>query len=392
MKKLTLTFFLIIVAAGCILYLPYDENRERPVSTYEPPPVTTPVYGEISIGYIYDYLGNYGYWVYYSPYGYVWVPRGVGRHWRPYTNGRWVWTEYGWTWISHYPWGWIPFHYGRWGWDVQLGWYWVPDIIWAPAWVVWRFGDLYLGWAPLPPGVEFVVGYGLRWHPRDLPHHYWVFIESRRFHSHQLSSWILPPERNITIINYTVIRDRYTFRDRNIIINDAVSPQEIERITGRPVTKVTLREIKKPEEAGVGVDEVRIYKPVIKQEQVVPKSALKKEEAEQKIRLSDKADFPENIELIHKQETYLLEKTQKMEIERLKKQVDEETRTAPPQEKQKKMSEVQAKIEELKKNHEKEKQELQKRQSEEKRVIKKEDIKKKSEEEKTIRTLSNFRP
>ncbi|MDH7492548.1 MAG: hypothetical protein QHH44_01565 [Candidatus Saccharicenans sp.] len=382
MKRISLVLLLVFLASSCIMYVPYDESRRTEPRTYEPPPATmaTPVYGEISISFIYDYLGRYGFWVYYNPYGYVWIPRGVGRHWRPYTHGRWVWTEYGWNWVSNHPWGWIPFHYGRWGWDNRLGWFWVPDVIWAPAWVVWRFGDLYIGWAPLPPGVDFVAGYGLRWPRRDLPHYYWVFVEGRRFHSHQLSAWILPPERNITIINFTVIRDRYTVRDRYTLINDALSPQEIERLTRRPVTRVKVREVQKPEEAGSGLDEVRIYRPQIKKEQVTPKGSLPREEAEQKIRLEEEAE-PERVGGVHRQESSLMERTQKLELEQLRRKAKEETRQAPPQEKQRKLAELQTRMEELKKQHEQEKQELQKRQAEEKKVVRKENLKRKTAEE-----------
>lgn len=382
MKRVSLILSLILLASSCIMYVPYDESRNRGGRNYEPPPApAAPVYGEISISFIYDYLGNYGYWVFYNPYGYVWIPRGVGRHWRPYTHGRWVWTDYGWTWVSHHPWGWLPFHYGRWGWDNRLGWFWVPDVVWAPAWVIWRFGDLYIGWAPLPPGVEFVPGFGLRWGRRDLPNYYWIFIEGRRFYSNQLQPWILPPERNITIINYTVIRDRYTVRGRDMVINDALSPQEIERLTRRPVTKVNVREVRKPEESGGGIDEVRIYRPQVKQEQAAPKTVLKREEAEQKIG-PVRDERPEEVEVIHQQERSLLERTQRLEQERLKRQAEEEAKNAPPQERQKKIIEIQSRMEELKKKHEQEKQELQKRQAEEKKVIRKEDLKRKMDEEK----------
>lgn len=382
MKKAGLILTLILLASSCIMYLPYDESRNRGARAYEPPPTPpAPVYGEISISYIYDYLGNYGYWVYYNIYGYVWIPRGVGHHWRPYTHGRWVWTDYGWTWVSNFPWGWIPFHYGRWGWDNRLGWFWVPDVHWAPAWVIWRYGDLYIGWAPLPPGVDFIPGYGLRWARRDIPVHFWVFVEGRRFYSNQLRSWVLPLERNVTIINYTVVRDRYTIRERNILINDALSPREIEKITRRPVTRVKVQEVKQPEEVGSGIDEVRVYRPTIKQEQVTPKQVLKQEEAEQRVSRVGEAR-PENIEQVHRQESTLLERTQRMEIERLRRQAEEETRQAPPQEKQKKQLEIQSRLEELKKKHEQEKQELQKRQAEEKKVIRKEGLKRKTDEEK----------
>ena len=71
------------------------------------------------------------------------------RGWKPYCHGgRWVWTDWGWTWVSHYPWGWAPFHYGRWMHHPRYGWVWIPDYEWGPAWVCWRYNDDYFGWAP----------------------------------------------------------------------------------------------------------------------------------------------------------------------------------------------------------------------------------------------------
>jgi len=380
MKNLILTLTVALVLAGCLIYRPYDETRAN-VQVYDRSDAYQ-TYGEISIAFIYDYLGQFGYWINYSSYGHVWVPRGVGRHWRPYTRGRWVWTEYGWTWFSDFKWGWVPFHYGRWGWDRRLGWFWVPDIIWAPAWVVWRFGDFYIGWAPLPPGAEFVVGYGLRWQTREIPHHHWVFVEGRRFGEKKLYHWVIPPERNVTIINFTGMRDKFTVRDRQTIINDGVSPYEIEKLSRRPVERVTLKEVKSPEETTMQRDELRLYKPTVRPDSNPPARVIRDDEIDQKINMEQETERLKEIEDIHRNEEKILEDTQKMEIKRLKQQTEEEVKAAPPQEKQKKNSELQAKIEDLKKKHESEKQDLQKRQAEEKEVIKKGSLKKKSETEK----------
>lgn len=57
----------------------------------------------------------------------------------------------------------------------------------------------------------------------------------------------------------------------NIIINNGLSPQQVERIAGRPVTKVKLKEIKQPAGERVSRTEVRLYRPVIKKEQAAPK-------------------------------------------------------------------------------------------------------------------------
>ena len=105
-------------------------------------------------------LEPYGSWQPHPHFGEVWVPYDLPPGWRPYTYGRWVYTEeWGWYWVSdeeEADWGWVAFHYGRWAHDRRLGWFWVPGDEWGPAWVDWRRGDDYVGWAPLPPD-EFVV-------------------------------------------------------------------------------------------------------------------------------------------------------------------------------------------------------------------------------------------
>jgi hypothetical protein len=108
-------------------------------------------------------LAPYGGWDYDSSFGYVWSPSVsiVGTGFSPYaTCGRWALTEYGWTWVSDWSWGWAPFHYGRW--ITRAGrWSWVPGSMWGPAWVSWRSGGGYVGWTPLPPrGVRLAGGYG----------------------------------------------------------------------------------------------------------------------------------------------------------------------------------------------------------------------------------------
>jgi FecR protein len=89
-----------------------------------------------------------GAWYYEAEIGNVWRPH-VGPGWAPYSDGRWVWTAYGWTWVPFEGWGWAPSHYGRWGHSARLGWYWIPSAGWGPAWVSWAVGPSYVGWCPL---------------------------------------------------------------------------------------------------------------------------------------------------------------------------------------------------------------------------------------------------
>ncbi|MBV9945939.1 MAG: hypothetical protein JOZ69_03735 [Myxococcales bacterium] len=101
-------------------------------------------------------LDPYGSWVDDETYGSVWVPSpgAVGEEFTPYVSGgHWAYDdEY--VWVSDYPWGWAPFHYGRWVHGPRLGWAWIPGRAYAGAWVSWRYGWddwAYVGWAPLAP-------------------------------------------------------------------------------------------------------------------------------------------------------------------------------------------------------------------------------------------------
>ena len=118
----------------------------------------------VSYQTFYDNLSDQGTWVQTDDYGYAFQPTVSDPNWAPYTDGHWVYTDVGWTWVSDEPWGWATYHYGRWVNIDGTGWCWVPGYRWAPAWVSWRYGGGYCGWAPLPPttfiGVEFGGGGG----------------------------------------------------------------------------------------------------------------------------------------------------------------------------------------------------------------------------------------
>ena len=111
-------------------------------------------------------LAPHGSWVEVRSYGRCWRPAGIAVAWRPYSSGSWIWTDYGWYWESDEPWGWACYHYGNWYYDPGFGWVWVPGVQWSSAWVSWRTGGGYWGWAPLPPRARYVDTfdpYDTRW-------------------------------------------------------------------------------------------------------------------------------------------------------------------------------------------------------------------------------------
>jgi hypothetical protein len=114
-------------------------------------PVSSRAEGEVSFQFFYDNLTPYGEWVDVGDYGTCWRPNDIDDDWSPYTDGYWSYTDAGWTWVSYEDFGDICYHYGRWVRAEDVGWCWVPDYEWGPAWVSWRSDDDYIGWAPLPP-------------------------------------------------------------------------------------------------------------------------------------------------------------------------------------------------------------------------------------------------
>jgi FecR protein len=112
----------------------------------------------------YEDLDEYGQWRDTPTYGHVWVPNQVDAGWAPYRNGHWIWVDpWGWTWVEDEPWGYAPFHYGRWVYYNNY-WGWAPGPIYArpyysPALVAWFGGP---GWGV---NVGFGGGYGYGWCP-----------------------------------------------------------------------------------------------------------------------------------------------------------------------------------------------------------------------------------
>jgi hypothetical protein len=119
----------------------------------------------------------------------------VDRDWRPYSRGQWVYTEYGWTFVADEPWGWAPFHYGRWVYYPPYGWVWIPGDEWAPAWVAWRYGPDYLGWAPLGP---FGISLDYYAYPSV-----WFCVPVRYFHQPSVYRYFVPTSRVLRILRTT---------------------------------------------------------------------------------------------------------------------------------------------------------------------------------------------
>jgi hypothetical protein len=151
----------------------------------------------VSISAFHSQLTPYGRWVVAGSYGNVWVPQ-VAAGWAPYTDGQWIYTDFGWTWVSNDPWGGIPCHYGSWAWVDGFGWAWTPGTVWAPAWVTWAFTNDFVGWAPIPPTFVFSVT-GFVGPPVVLATARYCFVPSQQFVGVSVASVRVPVAQNAAI-------------------------------------------------------------------------------------------------------------------------------------------------------------------------------------------------
>jgi len=142
-----------------------DSREERSVSSRYVSPEMTGV----------EDLDRYGRWEQNDEYGPLWIPVNVAPGWAPYRMGHWAWVRpWGWTWVDDAPWGFAPFHYGRWVYHRNI-WCWTPGRyaarpVYAPALVAWVGGPHVsvsvtvgrpptVGWFPLGPREVYVPGY-----------------------------------------------------------------------------------------------------------------------------------------------------------------------------------------------------------------------------------------
>jgi len=217
----------------------------------------------MDIGYFYDDLAPYGYWMDRPQYGWVWTPRAVESSWRPYEDGHWALTDDGWTWISDEPFGWATDHYGNWYSDPVYGWSWIPGDEWAPARVSWRESNDYIGWAPLPPrGVDL------------LPASF-VFVPARSFLAPDIMVSAVPLVQSVEIFPRTRTLTTYRMVNRRFV-NFGVPVERVQRLIGRPVPRYQVVDLSPDfRHRGARIDRNRLalFRPQVTRVRVAPPPA-----------------------------------------------------------------------------------------------------------------------
>src|SRR6266700_5091955 len=182
---------------------PYDATE-----SYPPPQPA-----DASYSTFYDALGSYGTWADVEGYGRCWQPTVavVDPSWRPYfDNGRWIYSDCGWYWLS---------------------------------------GD-YCGWAPLPPTAWFTRGLGLTYFGRPvgfgsnlgLSMDCYPFIPWNHFRDDHLRRYALPRQQVAQFFNNTIAVTRIIGSD-NRVINHGITPERVAEATHTAIRPVVIRDI-----------------------------------------------------------------------------------------------------------------------------------------------------
>jgi hypothetical protein len=249
-----------------------DNGQISSSAAVVPPP------SDLNISFFYESLYPYGNWLTING-DWCWQPNAtvMSPDWAPYCSyGHWVDSDWGWCWVSDYSWGWATFHYGRWFHHRTRGWCWIPDNEWGPAWVSWRRGDDFCGWAPLPPRTRYVYREGFYFGASragvdfefNLTMNDYFFVPTSYFCDPH--PWIhrVPSVRQREVYGRTLfVRNSYDF-EHDHIFNRGIPVDEVSRASKRQILSITIvNENLRPGEAihrsMVRDNRLMIYKPMI---------------------------------------------------------------------------------------------------------------------------------
>src|SRR5207244_10574878 len=142
--------------------------------------------------------------------------------------------------------GWATYHYGRWANLADYGWGGCRggDLVLGPAWVSWRAGGDYVGWAPLAPRGPGVVYEGGPIGPQvdiefDIGPEYYNFCEVRYIGEPVLRNYIAPRVQNVTYINNTVNVTNITVQN-NVVYNYGPNYEVLSAASARPIQRLNI--------------------------------------------------------------------------------------------------------------------------------------------------------
>jgi hypothetical protein len=102
--------------------------------------------------------------------------------------------------------------------------------------------DQYVGWAPLPPEARFERGTGIHhWADNyyDIGPEQYAFVAANDFGERQLERNVVPPSRNVTIINQTINVTNISYQNTTIV-NQGPEYDDLRRRSRQPIERLRL--------------------------------------------------------------------------------------------------------------------------------------------------------
>lgn len=181
----------------------------------------------------------------------------------------------------------------------------MPDTEWGPAWVVWRMGDDYCGWAPLPPRARFdFQGWFYFGNSRvsddfefNLTAEDYCFVPTGNFRDRRPGVHLVPSVLVEDAYRKTIFIKKPYGVENGHLVNRGLPVEKILQAIKKPIPTITIvhDDIKPGQPIHRGLvkgNQLLIYKPVISP--AVPKdpntikSLLEKNAASAQLQKSDK--------------------------------------------------------------------------------------------------------
>ena len=183
----------------------------------------------------YGDLDTNGTWNPNTEYGPGWFPSQVPDGWQPYSTGHWAYVQpWGYTWVDDAPWGFAPFHYGRWS-QVGGRWGWFPGPpairpVYSPALVAFVGGGPGGGGGGLSIGIS-IGGGGVgisAWFPIGVGEPYVPWYRCSPAYAQRVNTTNV----NVAVIRNTTIVNNYnTYINKTVINNTTINNTTVNNTT-----------------------------------------------------------------------------------------------------------------------------------------------------------------
>lgn len=194
-----------------------------------------------------------------EPFLFIWKPSNVNADWKPYMNGKWIYTNHGWLWQSKDAWGNSTYNYGRWYNSRKYGWVWMPGYAWAPAWVRWKVSNDHVGWAPLTPKAKWESDKGINNNNYSYKNkdNDWIFVQKEGFVDELTTANTVNPMMNTDLVKKSESITDIKL-ENEVVTNNGPDAADIEKRTGKKLQKRYLKFTKERNNFKFGENDVVI--------------------------------------------------------------------------------------------------------------------------------------